>query len=151
MNSQVPFSSKSLFIIFCSKKYFRNSFSFLLLSLLMRLVCPILSCRCETEAKLDHNICNEDEREEQKKVRKYVKFDAKSLPLKFERKPKLTTRLTSMPTGVNFINVFTYEFFVRTSFQQLFLVTFLTLAKKSYKKCPRKMLMKSTTVFCSFR
>ncbi len=25
---------------------------------------------------------------------------------------------------VNFINVFTYEFFVRTSFRQLFLVTF---------------------------
>ncbi len=28
------------------------------------------------------------------------------------------------PPGVNFINIFTYKFFVRTSFRQLFLVTF---------------------------
>jgi hypothetical protein len=26
--------------------------------------------------------------------------------------------------GVNFINIFTYEFFVQTAFRQLFLVTF---------------------------
>ncbi len=28
------------------------------------------------------------------------------------------------PTGVNFINIFTYEFFVQTAFRQLFQVTF---------------------------
>jgi hypothetical protein len=47
-------------------------------------------------------------------------------------------------TGVNFINIFTYEFFVRMSFRQLFLVTFWLWQKNSYEKCARKMLMKLT-------
>ncbi len=36
--------------------------------------------------------------------------------------------------GVNFINIFTYEFFVRTSFWQLFLVTFWLWQKIRTKK-----------------
>ncbi len=43
-----------------------------------------------------------------------------------------------MSHALNFINVFTYEFFVRTSFQQLFLVTFGLWCLNSYEKCARK-------------
>ncbi len=41
--------------------------------------------------------------------------------------------LVKLTTGVNFINVFTYKFFVQTAFQQLFLVTFW-LGKKFVRK-----------------
>ncbi len=49
-----------------------------------------------------------------------------------------------MRTIVNFINVFSRAFFVRTSFLAAFLVTFQLDAKNSYEKCTQKMLMKLT-------
>jgi len=51
---------------------------------------------------------------------------------------------------VNFINVFMYKFLVRTSFLQLFLVTFWLWQKKSYKKHVRKMLMNLTAAHIFF-
>ncbi len=52
--------------------------------------------------------------------------------------------LMKLTAGVNFINIFTYEFFVRTLFRQVFLSYVLALAKDSYEKRMRLTLMKLT-------
>jgi hypothetical protein len=52
--------------------------------------------------------------------------------------------LMKLTTGVNFINIFTYKFFVQTSIQQLFVVTFWLWQKNCTKKHAQKTLMKLT-------
>ncbi len=51
--------------------------------------------------------------------------------------------------GVNFIKVFTYEFFIQTLFRQLFLVRFWLWWKNLYGKRAQKTLMK-LTAWCQF-
>jgi hypothetical protein len=46
--------------------------------------------------------------------------------------------LVKLTPAINFINVFTYEFFIRTSFRQLFLVTFGLCCLNLYEKCTCK-------------
>ncbi len=64
----------------------------------------------------------------------------------FFNEKRLRKMLTKLTAGVNFINSFTYKFFVRTLFRQLFLVMFWLRQKIRTKNACVKSLMKLTAV-----